>query len=121
MRTLFKQYLSNKNIEFTIENQNVISFKYRQHHYLMIYNETEDPNYFCICLPDVDASNSITDQIRAKMNQISREYKVAKLIEVGSQVWITAESFVFNYVGIRDLFDRMVSLLDRVIIDYHSR
>ena len=55
------------------------------------------------------------------MNQISREYKVAKLIEVGSQVWITAESFVFNYVGIRDLFDRMVSLLDRVIIDYHSR
>ena len=30
MRTLFKQYLSNKNIEFMTENQNVISFKYRQ-------------------------------------------------------------------------------------------
>lgn len=120
MRTLFKQYLSNKNIDITAESQNVISFKYRQHHYLMMYDE-EDPNYFCICLPDVEESNSITDGIRTKMNQISREYKVAKLIEIENQVWITAEIFVFNYVGIQSLFDRLIGLLDRVIIDYHSR
>lgn len=120
MRTLFKQYLSNKNIDITTESQNVISFKYRQHHYLMMYDE-EDPNYFCICLPDVEESNSITDEIRTRMNQISREYKVAKLIEIENQVWITAETFVFNYVGIQSLFDRLIGLLDRVIIDYHSR
>ena len=120
MKTLFKQYLSNKNIDFKIESLNVISFIYRQHHYLMIHEE-EDPNYFCICLPDVEDSNSITDDIRTKMNQISREYKVAKLIEVDDHVWITAETFVFNYVGIQSLFDRLISLLDRVIIDYHSR
>ena len=120
MRTLFKQYLSNKNIDFKVEGQNVISFIYSQHHYLMMYDE-EDPNYFCICLPDVEASNSITDGIRTKMNQISREYKVAKLIEIESQVWITAETFVFNYVGIPSLFDRLIGLLDRVLIDYHSR
>ena len=120
MRTLFKQYLSNKNIDFTIESQCVISFKYKQHHYVMMYDD-EDPNYFCICLPDVEASDTITDVIRTKMNQISREYKVAKLIEVDNHVWITAETFVFNYVGIQSLFDRLISLLDRVLIDYHSR
>ena len=120
MRTLFKQYLSNKNIDFKVEGQNVISFIYSQHHYLMIHDE-EDPNYFCICLPDVEASDTITDDIRTKINQISREYKVAKIIEIGNQVWITAESFVFNYVGIQSLFDRLISLLDRVLIDYHSK
>lgn len=120
MRTLFKQYLSNKKINFKIESQNVISFIYNQHHYLMIIDE-EDPNYFCICLPDVEASNTITDDIRTKMNQIGKEYKVAKLIEIGNQVWITAESFVFNYIGIQSLFDRLISLLDRVLIEYHSR
>lgn len=121
MRTLFKQYLCNKNISFTEISQQIISFTYRQHHYLMIYNEEEDPNYFCICLPNVEASDFITDDIRTKLNQIGREYKVAKLIEIDNQVWITAETFVFNYAGIQSLFDRLISLLNRVLIDYHSR
>ena len=88
MRNLFLKYLDEHQITYDASNPSVVSFTFRELNFLMIYDSNDDPNYIRFCLPDIEPS-TIDDSIREKMVRINSLFKVAKVIEMNHQVWIT--------------------------------
>lgn len=120
MKEAFKKYLDKKNVRYDELSDNILSFSYYEHNYLFIYSKEGDPNYIRLCLPDIEQSEEITDEIKEKIIKFNTQYKVAKLILFENHVWISGESFVYNYLGVEQLFDRLIELLHSVLIDYHT-
>ena len=93
--TAFKQYLTIKNYQFSVDND-FITFKHDG--WNMVLVSDNDPYYFRLVLPRLI---SITDEnANALMKQsllLSGEYKVAKAVLFQNDIWIFFEEILSDY------------------------
>lgn len=120
MLTAFQNYLSSNGISFNREDDTAISFEKEGLHFLFIYNDS-DPYYFRLILPNVA---TLTDENRQRMHEIANtlnlRFKVAKVIILDNNVWVSAEQFVYSRERLNDLFTRAISLLALVIEHFRT-
>lgn len=95
IKTAFKQYLTIKNYQFSVDND-FITFKHDG--WNMVLVSDNDPYYFRLVLPRLI---SITDEnANALMKQsllLSGEYKVAKAVLFQNDIWIFFEEILSDY------------------------
>ena len=111
MHTLFKQFLTSKNIDFKNDVEEQITFQLGGFNYLFIC-EKSDVNYFRIILPNVFQIVAEREKYEKLINEINHKFKVAKTYITGNDmIWIAAEQFVYSNENIDFLFERCVVLL----------
>ena len=120
----FELYISKLSGVTNIVKQSGVSiyFDLNNLHYYFYYDAANDPYYFRIMLPIVDnitpeTKNSILD----KCSTISTEFKVGKVVFIDTQVWFSAEIFIYDTGdGITLLFDRMIQILRLMFEKYRG-
>lgn len=120
MLRTFQNFLDKNKIQssFVDENRTMIEFTIDGLHYIFSYIISDDPYYVRIVLPNagqIDESNLETIRL---LYEISRSYKVGKAYCINSQIWFSAESFVYNKEGADMLFQRMISVLKDMLNYY---
>ena len=88
-----------------------IYFKYQMRNFL-IFHEEEDSQFFRLALPgiyDVDENNRI-DALEA-VNQVNRDFKVAKALIPDDDVWITTEHLLDADPKYDDIIPRSLHIL----------
>lgn len=116
IREKFVIFLKNLNIQFKYEGQN-IAFEKNGLNYLFMFFEN-DPYYFRLSLPVIDQHKKDKDE---RINSINRQYKVAKLLVVEENIWLVADSFVYSTGNVERLFDRLLILLEEMIMNYRAQ
>lgn len=81
--------------------------------YIVIYDHQSDSNYFRIILPNLyEITNENKIETYDAINRTNMQYKVVKFTDMNSKVWASAESFVFSYENVENLFSRLISGLE---------
>lgn len=115
MRTQFIDFLASRGASNVDFRDDKVTFSLNGLNYIFVYNES-DRHYFRLILPNISPSiteeNPRHEQI---INEINRDYKVAKAFVVNDRIWISVEQFVYSNENINFLFDRCISLLPRII------
>lgn len=109
--TAFKQYLTIKDYQFSVDD-NFIKFKHDGWNMVLLVNDN-DPYYFRLVLPRLV---SITDEnanaLMKKALLLSGEYKVAKAVIFQNDIWIFFEEILSDYdFKNSKLFDRAIVIL----------
>lgn len=111
MKTTFKEYLFEKNIQITGEEENTLSFTIYGLNYVFI-TDSDDICYFRLILPNIKIFDEQNMSEYAEMaNEYSQKYKVVKMIDVDRSVWLVVEQFVFSTENINYLFDKCINIL----------
>ena len=107
----FKNYLVSKNIDFNTINEEMIHFKTNELDYVFQIDDRDKP-YFRLIVPNLLAINDQNKaQIRGYIADMNVEFKIGKMVEVNHSLWLTAEMFVYSFLGIEPLFERLIDLL----------
>ena len=107
----FKNYLVSKNIDFNTINEEMIHFKTNELDYVFQIDDRDKP-YFRLIVPNLLAINDQNKaQIRGYIADMNVEFKIGKMVEVNHSLWLTAEMFVYSFLGIEPLFERLIVLL----------
>ena len=100
----------------------LLQFSIGERNYLAEYDRESDPDFFRILLPIVEhVGLKLTDVVAQRMAAISSAYKVGKAIQVGDNVWLTAEVFIYDRLNTDSLFESLINLLNAMFDDYNNR
>lgn len=115
MRTQFIDFLASRGASNVDFRDDKVIFSLNGLNYIFVSNDS-DRHYFRLILPNISPSiteeNPRHEQI---INEINRDYKVAKAFVVNDRIWISVEQFVYSNENINFLFERCISLLPRII------
>lgn len=101
----------NRLLEFSIGDRN----------FLAEYDREGDPDYFRILLPIVEHIESeLPEGTAQRMARISSAYKVGKAIQVGNNIWLSAEVFVYDRLNTDALFARLIDVLNAMFVEYNN-
>ena len=113
----FKNYADDKGIHYSPINPEMIHFKKNQLDYVFQIDDRDKP-YFRIILPNLlEITDKNRDQIRSYIAEVNVEFKIGKIVEMETSLWITAEMFVYSPLGIETLFERLIEML----FEFHKR
>jgi hypothetical protein len=120
MLLTFQNFLDKRNIpaSFVDDQRTIIRFTINNIHYLFSYNYSEDPAFVKIIIPNagsVDLDNP--GDVRMLYN-LTTSYKVGKAFAVDSQVWFSAEAFLYTKEGADSLFLRLIQVLQDMLNQY---
>ncbi len=107
----FKQFLANKGISITEEEQR-ITFVQNDLYFLFVH-EKSDPFYFRLILPNIYKIENNKDKYEKFINDLNKRVKVAKTsISDDNMIWSAVEQFVYSMENVEQLFERSVALLE---------
>lgn len=114
----FHNYLTlTPGFEITKQEDNTISFSYKNYQFLFIYDNT-DPYYFRLILPNITNVASLKGSVDDIINDYNSKFKVSKIIKVGDSLWVSVEQFIYTKDKLSELFGRLVNLLAIVVDDF---
>lgn len=108
MKQKLLDYLSTKGITYQ-DTGDIVSFANNNINYMCAFDQN-DGNFFQFLIPDIEPSQDIDDQIKQKVDRLSKEVKVAKIFIIRDQVWISVESFVYSYENLTNLIERLLGV-----------
>ena len=117
MRERLLEYLDKNNIKGDI-HKDIVSFRSDGLNFVCQFYD-DDPYYFRLMLPRIDKKDS--DSLQQITSSINLRFKVAKLIDVGGEPWLVAESFVYSSENGELLIARLVRLLTDVYNYYYMQ
>lgn len=103
----FKNYLDFRNISFKNIDDNVIAFEAENLNMLFAI-DSEDKSYIRILVPKIDSVLELEKDDWCKLAEINSNYKVAKIVQIGNDLWITCELFIYSGELLELLFNRMI-------------
>ncbi len=116
---IFGKFLHDSQIDHEIKG-NLISFKWENLQYVMIYSQ-DDSVYFRLMLPrvvDVNDQNKAT--LEAIALELSTKYKVGKIITFNQSLWLSFEAFISSDVDNSKFFARAMRILKLMYEDIRN-
>lgn len=109
MIDMFSHYLYSKNISFRNIDDDVIEFVAENLNMLFAIDR-EDMSYIRILVPKIDSVSELSNEEWINIAEINSNYKVAKIVKIGNDLWITCELFIYysRYLSEEILFSRMI-------------
>lgn len=105
---MFCHYLDSKNISFSKIDDDVIEFVAENLNMLFAIDR-EDKSYIRILVPKIDSVSKLSKEEWSNIAEINSNYKVAKIVKIGNDLWITCELFIYSrYLLEEILFSRMI-------------
>lgn len=120
----FDKFLSSSP-DFSIidKGEDSIVFEYKELHYFFVY-DPNDPYYIRLMLPNIiskeDFEKKQNININDVINNYNTDFKAIKLIIVDNSLWLSIEQFVYSKDNIRQLFTRLISILETVISHFRE-
>lgn len=120
-----RNYLSHNSaangVDYITPNK-LLQFSIGERNYLAEYDRETDPDFFRILLPIVEhVGSELPESTARRMARISSSYKVGKAIQVGDNIWLSAEVFVYDRQNTDALFARLIVVLNAMFDDYNNR
>ncbi len=121
MLNQFQNFLSSiDGIQYSKDNENTISFEYRELKYIFIFDES-DPFYFRLILPNFfEITENNKQLIYEIINQLNETIKVIKAVANNNFVWASVEQFVYSQDKIEELFKRSIMVLEVFISNFRK-
>lgn len=115
-----RTYLALNHIQcHSIENNsNFVMFSIEDLNYLAEYNKDQDSAFFRIMLPHIVEYTHPQNINYQLITNLTSQYKCAKSIVIGTQVWLSVECFIYGNVEFPPLFARMIKVLRDMINEY---
>ncbi|MEN8220285.1 MAG: hypothetical protein ABFS56_28825 [Pseudomonadota bacterium] len=105
-------YLIEEGYKPTMDEYGDVEFKYEGEQYIILVSEN-DPEFFRIVLPNIWFIESKKERQKALVaaDYATAEIKVAKVLVVGDQVWVSLELFISKPEQFKGIFKRSMSAL----------
>jgi hypothetical protein len=121
----FKNYLVSKNIDFDTINEEMIHFNANELDYVFQVDDRDKP-YFRLIVPNLmEINDNNRNEIRDYIAVMNVEFKIGKMVEVEHSLWLTAEMFVYSFLGIEPMFERLIDMLheffNRIRQDFQNK
>lgn len=118
---LMREFLKKRGIEVDEKGSGALIFSVNNLRFLFQVFEP-DLNFFRLSLPSINNNTKAYEQLHDEIQQLNRNYKVAKIIEQDNHsLWIIADQFVYSTIQIDMLFDRLVQAMTDMIKDYYNK
>ena len=99
-----REFLKKRGIEVDEKGSGALIFSVNNLRFLFQVFEP-DLNFFRLSLPSINNNTKAYEQLHDEIQQLNRDYKVAKIIEQDNHsLWIIADQFVYSTIQIDMLF-----------------
>lgn len=123
VKQTFLSYLAKKNVSgsYLDPEQTIFRFDMEGIHFILCYDEGEDPYYIRIMIPLIDKIEKGTEEMLRRIIDFVMPYKTGKVyMPNGTDVWLVSEAFVYSSDNIDRLLDRIFAVLMGMLKDYRK-
>lgn len=99
-------------------SSNVLKFSNGGLKYVFQADLEDDPSFFRLMLPDIEANMDNMNEIYRKTSEVSSRFKVGKCVIIDKKVWLAAEGFYYDKSTLPLLINRLIDVLHDMIKVY---
>lgn len=104
------------------QTPDVILFDKDDLHFVFLTDESRDPHFFQLILPNIDDYQRENEKQLETILTLTREYKTGKVVITQKRgITLSFEQFVFSDVDINKLFEQAIGCLSAMFGEYRKK